>query len=225
MGGLTIPIALIGYGSWGRNILRVLASAPSAEVVAVADVDANRRNAAHEVLPSAKATGSLEEALDAGARAVVIATPPNTHAKLALRAICAGADVFVEKPLATGVADAERCAAEADRLGAIAMVGHLLRYHPSVERLITLVRDGTLGEFKRLDARRVSVAGDRSASAVWTLGPHDLSVLHAIDPAPIRHFSMQARPSGDPTLLDLTLCSGVRAVLFLSRAGPVKERR
>jgi predicted dehydrogenase len=223
--GLTIPVALIGCGAWGRNILRVLGSARNSALVAVADVDADRRDAAHQAWPRAKATASIEGALDAGARAIVIATPPHTHAKLALRAIRAGADVLVEKPLATTVRDAERCADAASRLGSVAMVGHLLRYHPAVEQLIVLVKEGILGALVRFDTRRVSVAGQRSASAVWTLGPHDLSVLQAIDPSPVRYLSAQASPGGDPTLIETTLCSGARAVLLLSRTGAVKERR
>jgi predicted dehydrogenase len=215
----------VGYGAWGRNILRVLTQSPNADVVAIVDLNAESRAAASAALPTTKVTASLNEAVEVGAEALIIATPPRTHAELAIRGLRAGKAVFVEKPLATTCVAAERCAAEADKSHGVAMVGHLLRYHPAVECLIDLAQNGTLGEFQCLHARRISIAGDRSASAVWTLGPHDISVLHAIDPAPIRRFSVHSESGGDPTIIDVTLATGVRAVIELARRGPVKERR
>src|SRR5262249_7821971 len=127
--------------------------------------------------------------------------------------------------LATHRADAERCAARARALGRIAMVGHLLRYHPAVEHLIELARDGALGELLELEATRLSIAGDLSTSAVWTLGPHDFSVLQALDSSAIRSMAARAAPSGDPVLVEATLASGLAATVALARVGAVKERR
>src|SRR5262249_52616322 len=69
------------------------------------------------------------------------------------------------------------------------------------------------------------VRGDLSASAVWTLGPHDFSLLHALDPSPIRGLAARASPSGDPVLVQAELASGFAATMLLSRVGAVKERR
>lgn len=225
--GITVPIgvALVGCGGWGRNILRTLTQNPRARVIAVADPDPVRRIVAQSVAPTASIVASLDQAIDAGTRAVFIATPPHTQAKLALRALMAGLDVFVEKPLATTPADADRCAATAAALGRIGMVGHLLRHHPAVERLVALSLAGVLGTLRGVSATRLSISGDRSASAFWTLGPHDLSVLHALDPSPIATLAAHAAPSGDPVLIEAVLATGLTATVALSRVGPVKERR
>jgi predicted dehydrogenase len=222
---VTVRVAVVGCGTWGRNILRVLTESPRARVVAVAEAHALRRAAAQGLAPGAAIVASLGEVIDAGAEAVVIATPPHTHAALALHALEAGADVFVEKPLCTRAADADRCAQRAAALGRIGMVGHLLRYHPAVSRLLELARGGALGELRRVEAARLSIAGDRSASAIWTLGPHDFSVLHALDPSPIRALEARAAPSGDPVLIEVALTSGLEATIALSRVGSLKERR
>jgi predicted dehydrogenase len=222
---VTVRVALVGCGAWGRNILRVLVASPGACVVAVADLSPARRAVAAALAPSAVLVSSLDEAIACGVDAVLIATPPHAHAGLVLRALAAGADVFVEKPLATRVADAERCAALAAELGRVAMVGHLLRYHPAVERLIQLAGEGALGKLRGVEATRLSIDGDRSASAAWTLGPHDFSVLHAIDPSPIRVLSARAAPGGDPVLIEAELASGLVASVALSRSSPIKERR
>jgi predicted dehydrogenase len=222
---MSVRVALAGCGAWGSNLLRVLTESPRAEVVAVADVHAAQRRRARTLAPRAKVVATLGEALAAGADAVVLATPAETHAALSIEALAAGADVFVEKPLAMTPADADRCALAAAAAGRVAMVGHLLRYHPAVVRLLDLARSGALGEILHVEAARRSVSGDRSASVLWTLGPHDLSVIQALDATPIRAASGAGAPSGDEALVELTLESGLSARIGLSRAHACKERR
>ena len=67
--------------------------------------------------------------------AIVIATPVPSHAELAVKVLSAGKHCFVEKPLAQSVADAERAVAAARDQGRVLMVGHLLEYHPGVQKL------------------------------------------------------------------------------------------
>jgi predicted dehydrogenase len=223
---VTVRVALAGCGAWGQNLLRVLLASPRARVVAVADPGPARRALAAALAPSAALVPSLDDALALQVDAVLIAAPPHAHAGLVLRALAAGVDVFVEKPLATRAADAERCAARAASLGRVAMVGHLLRYHPTVERLLQLAHEGGLGRLLALESARLSITGtDRSASAAWTLGPHDFSVLHALDPSPIRALSARSGPGGDPVLVDAELASGLAARVALSQAASAKERR
>jgi predicted dehydrogenase len=222
---VTIRVALAGCGAWGRNLLRVLVESPRARVVAVADPCPVALARAGQVAPGARLVASLDEALAAGVDAALVATPSHTHASLALRALAAGADVFVEKPLAMRPEDASLCAETAAALGRIGMVGHLLRYHPAVARLIELAGSGALGKLRRLEGERLSIGGDRSISALWALGPHDLSVLHALDASPLRAAGLRASASGDHALLDVRLASGVEARVALSRSHPTKERR
>src|SRR5690606_14654560 len=79
---------------------------------------------------------------DPGITAVAVAVPAKAHAEVALAAIAAGKHVFVEKPLALDLADADRVVAAADRAGVTLMVGHLLQYHPAFLRLRQMVDDG-----------------------------------------------------------------------------------
>jgi predicted dehydrogenase len=222
---VTVRAALVGCGPWGKNLLRVLLQSARARLAAIVDAQPARRADAELLAPGVPVFASLTDALAAGVDAVLVATPPHTHAALVLAALAAGADVFVEKPLALRVVDAERCAARAAALGRVAMVGHLLRYHPTVERLLELARSGALGELRRFDSARLSVAGDRSASAAWTLGPHDLSVLHALDPGPIRVISAREAEGGDPVRIEAQLPTGLEASMLLSRSSASKERR
>lgn len=222
---MSVRVALVGCGVWGQNLLRALSQSPRAEVVAVADPSAARLARARAVTPRARLVRSLEEALEARVSAVVIATPAHTHAPLAIAALDAGADVFVEKPLAQTPQEASLCAAKAAAAGRVGMVGHLLRYHPSVVRLIELTREARFGPLRRFTAARLRSASDRSSSILWSLGPHDLSVLRALDPSPITSIDAEWRDDGDRVIIELVLESGVTARIELARSNPTKERR
>jgi len=222
---LSVRVALVGCGAWGENLLRVLGESPRAELVAVADTSAARREVAAAKAKGGKVVSSLAEVIELGAQAVVLATPPRTHAHLALEALEAGLDVLVEKPLALGAADAERCVERARALGRVGMVGHLLRFHPTIERLVEMARAGALGEIEALSTSRLSVRGDRSVSALWSLGPHDLSVLYALGPLTIEALEATSGPDGDPVVVGLRTAAGLNATIELSRFHPQKERR
>ncbi|AKT36811.1 oxidoreductase [Chondromyces crocatus] len=219
-------VGLIGCGVWGENLLRVLSCHAQAEVVVVADPNAARLERVRYFAPSARRVPSLDEALAAQLDAVVIATPPTSHAELTLRALDAGVDVLVEKPLALAPEDAERCAARAEALGRVAMVGHLLRYHPAVTTLAELCGAGELGEVERFSATRRSaraLAGSADPHAtLWALGPHDLAVLGALDPTPAR--SVVASVRGASITVAARLASGTQARISLCRSSPTKER-
>ncbi|WP_437277339.1 Gfo/Idh/MocA family oxidoreductase [Sorangium sp. So ce375] len=225
---MSVRVALVGCGRWGEKLLRALSENARARVIAVADVDRGRLSRARALAPRARLVRTIDEALAARVDAVIIATPAASHAELALRAIEAGADVFVEKPLALCAAQADRCAARAAALGRIGMVGHLLRYHPSVVQLVALARERRLGDLVSFSAARLSmsvggVGGARSA--LWTLGPHDLSLLSAIDSSPLAEARAHVSPCGEHVTLEARLESGLAARIELCSSSPTKERR
>ncbi|WP_434043466.1 MULTISPECIES: Gfo/Idh/MocA family protein [Sorangium] len=225
---MSVRVALVGCGRWGEKLLRALSESARARVVAVADVDRGRLARARALAPRARLVRTVDEALAARVDAVLIATPAASHAELALRAIEAGADVFVEKPLALSAAQADRCAARAAALGRIGMVGHLLRYHPSVVHLVALARERRLGELVSFSAARLSTAsagGGGASSALWTLGPHDLSVLAALDPSPLVEARGHLSPGGERVTVEARLESGLVAQIELCSSSPTKERR
>ncbi|WP_437673751.1 Gfo/Idh/MocA family protein [Sorangium sp. So ce131] len=227
---MSVRVALVGCGRWGEKLLRVLSESPRAQVVAVADLDRSRLARARALAPRARLVRTLDEALAGRVDAALIATPAASHAELALRALEAGADVFVEKPLALCSAHADRCAARAAALGRVGMVGHLLRYHPSVVHLIALARERLLGDLVSFSAARLSTGGrgGGASSALWTLGPHDLSILSALDPSPLaeaRAHVSHASQGGEHVTLEARLESGLAAQIELCSSSPTKERR
>src|ERR1700742_4595539 len=113
-----IGIAVVGYGYWGPNIVRNVLERPEFEPVALCERDESRIADAEKRHPGIECVREFDRVLaDPEIEAVAIATPPHTHYDLVRRALEAGKDVLVEKPLArSGGADAE-VTALAEELG------------------------------------------------------------------------------------------------------------
>ena len=225
-----LKVGVIGAGAWGRNHVRTVASHGATELAAVCDASAATREKLARQHPSALVTDDPARLL-AAVDAVIVATPAVTHADLARQVIAAGKPVLVEKPFALSVADAEDVAERADKAGVPLMVGHLLEYHPVVERLRTMVADGSLGRIYYLYGQRVNLGQvRRDENALWSFGPHDVSVaLFVLGEAPVSVSAVgksYLQPGiEDVVFLTMEFKSGTLAHVQLSWLDPHKERR
>jgi predicted dehydrogenase len=161
-------VGLVGCGAWGQHILRDLL-ALGCRVTVVAHSDASRARAAEQGAPVVGSTDELPSV-----DGVVVATPTSAHAETVDEALALGVPVFVEKPLTADLADADRLAASA---GGRLFVMDKWRYHPGVELLAKLARDGSLGAVQGLLTTRVGWGNSHDdVDAAWVLAPHDLSI-------------------------------------------------
>jgi predicted dehydrogenase len=149
---------------------------------AVCDQDGDRRVEAARQCAGARIASRAEELLaDPALDAVALATPAGTHFALALSALHAGKHVFVEKPLATRIDDAERLVDEAARRRLVLMVDHTFLFTPAVRHLSGAVAAGELGELRYYDAVRLALGRFRSdVNVLWDLAVHDLAVLDGL---------------------------------------------
>ncbi len=227
-----IRVGVVGLGYWGPNLARNFAAIDGCELAWLCDDSARVREKLTGAFPGVRTSETLDELLgDTSLDAVVLATPVPTHAELAVRVLGAGKHCFVEKPLATTVADAQRAVDAADEAGRILMVGHLLEYHPAVTRLKELVQADELGSLYYVYGNRVNLGKLRAEeNALWSLGAHDVSVvLHLVGEEPIEcsaHGESYLREGvQDVVFCYLRFPSGQVAHLHLSWLDPHKERR
>jgi predicted dehydrogenase len=225
-----VRVGVIGAGAWGRNHVRAIAALPDAELAAVCDLRPAVRTQVEAAYPTAFVTGEVAALLQR-VDAVVVATDARSHAALGLEAVRAGRPVLVEKPFALSVADAEALAEESARLGVPALAGHLLEFHPVVDRLRALVAEGAMGELFYLYSQRVNLGQIRpDENALWSFGPQDISVARfQMAEAPVavsaQGFSYLQAGSEDVVFLTMRFRSGVVAHAHLSWLDPHKERR
>jgi predicted dehydrogenase len=224
-------VGVVGLGYWGPNLARNFDRLPDAELAWLCDESAEALERFGRAFPAAR-TGALEELLgDESLDAVALATPVSTHAELARRVLEAGKHCFVEKPLGQSVEEAERVVEAAHVGGLVLMVGHLLEYHPGVEKMNELIESGELGEVRYIYSNRLNLGQlRRDENALWSLGAHDASVilrLAAEEPYECRAVgeSYVNRGVEDVVFCYLRFPSGLAAHMHLSWLDPHKERR
>ncbi|MHC8504775.1 Gfo/Idh/MocA family protein [Pseudonocardia artemisiae] len=209
----------------------MLASLPGVEVIVIDGVF-NRTAEARANYPSVRTADRLEAVLD-DVDAVVVATPPTSHAAIALSALNAGKPVLVEKPLATTVADAELMVETASANHVHLMVGHTFEYNAAVRRLKEIVSSGMLGRVLYIDSARLSLGLYQSdVNVIWDLAPHDISIIsYLLDEMPRSAAAWAERHVGNGPHADVAYVrlrfdrSGIDAFVRVSWLSPQKVRR
>ena len=221
-------IALIGCGMWGRNIARNLAGLGALGCVHDA-VEERGQSFATQFDSEYRSFASLLD--DSQINGIMIASNASTHKELAIKALQAGKQVFIEKPMALTLADAQIIAQAVDETGNQVMVGHLIRYHPAFQTLQQQITSGAVGKVKHIQANRLAMGRIRNTESVlFDLCPHDLSLILALtDGLPtkvlchgVSHISENVV---DILSTALGFANGVSAQMQTSWLSPYKEHR
>jgi predicted dehydrogenase len=223
-------VGVVGLGYWGPNLARNFDQL--AELAWICDVDDGVRSSFGPRYPSAQVTGAYDDLLsDAQLDAVVVSTPVPSHFELARRALAAGKHVLVEKPPAMRGEEMDELVRLAEQADLVCMPGHLLLYHPGVQKLKELVDGGTLGDVLCVYGNRQNLGIIRKdENALWSLGVHDLSViLYLLGEEPEEAVAL-GRDFLNPGVEDVVFCylrfpSGRIAHMHLSWLDPHKMRK
>ena len=174
-----INIAVIGAGNWGKNLVRNFSRVPGAKLHTICDVDEKIRDAMSKLYPDAKLATDLESVLaDDAVDAVVILSQDTRPYEMGSASIKAGKHTYIEKPITLKSGHAKKLCDLAQKKNVKLMVGHLLVYHPAVQKLKELIEGGELGDIYCIYTERVNLGIVRSnENAWWSLAPHDISVI------------------------------------------------
>ncbi len=223
-------IAQIGLGYWGKNILRNLNELGVLHTAC--DSNINIISELKNQFPDVNFTKSYENILsNTEIKAVAIATPAATHYEYAKKAIFAGKDVFVEKPLALTVKEGQELVNLAEKEKRVLMVGHILQYHPAVIKLKELISSGELGRIQYIYSNRLNIGKLRTEENIlWSFAPHDISVILMLlgeEPIRVSSFDGDYLNKGiyDTTLTNLEFKNGVKGHIFVSWLHPYKEQK
>lgn len=171
-------VGVIGYGYWGPNLVRNFVESPHFEVIAVSDLDETKRRRVKMRHPSVRTHCRAEDLINAtDVDLVAIATPVHTHFELAMAAIQAGKNVFVEKPITTTSDEALRLIEAADKQGVILAVDHTFLFTGAVRKLKELIAKKSLGNLYYYDSVRVNLGlFQTDVSVVCDLAVHDFAI-------------------------------------------------
>jgi predicted dehydrogenase len=170
---------VIGYGYWGPNVVRNLASLEDSQVLAIAEMSQTARQRAQKAYPGITVTPDASDVfLSAQIDAVAVVTPVWTHYELARTALENGKHVFVEKPFTSNAAQAEELINLAQKKNLKIMVDHTFLFTGAVKKIWQLLEEGTLGKLYYYDATRVNLGlFQHDINVLWDLAPHDLSIM------------------------------------------------
>ncbi|MFP4120222.1 MAG: Gfo/Idh/MocA family protein [Coleofasciculus sp.] len=222
-------VIVVGAGNWGKNLVRNFDEL--AALAGVAEVNPELRGKISTVYPGVPIYQDYQTVLESDAQAVVLATPAPTHFHLALAALEAGKDVFVEKPMTLRTAEARHLADYAAAHSLILMVGHLLLYQPAIAWMREYLVSGKAGKVLHVATQRLKLGKVRREENVWwSFAPHDLSVvLDLLGNPQIRQVQAQGQAILQPGIednvhVDLEFVGGQTAHLHCSWYWPQLQR-
>jgi UDP-2-acetamido-3-amino-2,3-dideoxy-glucuronate N-acetyltransferase len=223
-------VAVIGCGSWGKNLVRNFHELGALR--SVCDIDENVLTSLRGKYPAVQAVLDFQALLrDPAVKAVAISTPAATHYELAKEALLAEKDVFVEKPIALVSQDAQELVTLAKEKKKILMVGHILEYHAAINKMKELIDGGALGKIHYIYSTRLNLGKFRTEENIlWSFAPHDISaILYLLNEMPTQvaaHGGNYLNPNvTDVTVTNMDFPSGARAHIFVSWLHPYKEQK
>jgi UDP-2-acetamido-3-amino-2,3-dideoxy-glucuronate N-acetyltransferase len=227
---MTQKVAVVGNGYWGKNLVRNFFDLGALRTVC--DGNPVVELSIRDKYPQVSFCGDYADVLlDPEIDGIVLATPATQHFAMAKRALRAGKDVFVEKPLALNVIEGEELIELAAKCGCVLMVGHILQYHPAVIKLKELIDSGALGRLEYIYSNRLNMGKIRAEENIlWSFAPHDISVLLGLlDESPQSAVCeggyYLSQEVADVTISQFSFANGVRAHIFVSWLHPFKEQR
>ena len=170
-------IGLIGCGYWGKNLIREFYNTGALHTIC--DTNKLLLNSYAEKYPNLKRSMSWADMLNnKDITAICVSLPAFLHFKFVKEALEADKNVFVEKPLALTLEDGKELVELAKKRKKILMVGHLLQYHPCVQKIYSMIENNKIGDIRYVVSNRLNLGKFRQEENVlWSFAPHDISVI------------------------------------------------
>ncbi len=223
-------IAVIGSGYWGKNLVRNYHNIGALKLIC----DKNETvlsffREQYEGIETCLAISDVLSRRDIDG--VIIATPAETHYRIAREALLAAKHVYVEKPLVLEEKDGLELMKLAQTQERVLMVGHLLQYHPVFVKLKEMVQNGELGRINYIYSNRLNLGKiRREENILWSFAPHDISMILTLageEPESVQTTggNYLHRRIADVTTTHLEFPSGLKAHIFVSWLHPFKEQK
>jgi UDP-2-acetamido-3-amino-2,3-dideoxy-glucuronate N-acetyltransferase len=224
-------VAVIGGGRWGKNHVKTFMRL--GRLNTLCDFDTNLLEDYQRQYPHLQTETQYERVLSNPAISkIVIATSAKTHYTLAKQALLSQKDVFVEKPFCFKSKEAQELKDLSNLKKRIVMVGHLLHYHPCVEKIKELIQKNILGELNYITSNRLNLGRFRNVeNSLWSFAPHDVSLIISLSNDPeienVHCTGGDYLQKGiyDTSLTAIKFKGGLRAHVHASWLHPFQERK
>lgn len=173
-------IGIIGLGYWGPNLVRNFSNIGNVELKKAVDSRSEREINLNKLCPSAIFSTNADDILnDPDIDAVVIATPVYTHYEFAKKALLNNKHVLIEKPMTSGIDEANELIDISLKKKLVLMVDHTFLYTGAVQKIKQLIETREIGNIKYFDSTRINLGlFQQDINVLWDLAPHDISILN-----------------------------------------------
>ena len=225
----TKKIAVVGAGGWGKNHIRTLADLGC--LSGIIDSDEIKLNELSVNYDNINFYSNLDDALKQKFDGFIVATPPETHFEIGQKIIQKGIPLLIEKPLCLCPDEAQQLVDDAKSKNINLMVGHVLLFHPAIQKIKEIIRSGLIGELQYVYSNRLNLGVVRTTENVfWSLAPHDIAIFNDIinsDILEVNSFGSDIIQNGihDSTITSIKYKNGVSSHIFVSWLHPFKEHR
>ena len=222
-------ICVVGAGKWGKNHIATLDELNS--LGGVVDNDRGILCKLKKKYPGIKLFDNIKSAMKHDFDGFIVATQAETHFNLGYKLLSSNFPVLIEKPLALNTKDAEALVKIKEEKDVTLMVGHLLLFHPAIQKIKELLISGRIGKLQYLYSNRLNLGTVRTEENVfWSFAPHDISVFqYLIESEPINISSRGAAYLQsnlfDTTMTCLTYENNIQGHIYVSWLHPFKEHR
>lgn len=177
-----MEIGIVGFGYWGKNLVRNFNNLPSCNVRYVCEKETKNAEKCKRLYEKIKVVSNYLTLLeDDSVDAIVIATPVDSHFALSKKALLYNKNVLVEKPLTSSYKEALELVSLANKKNKLLMVDHTFLYTGAVMKIKKLVEDNKIGDIQYLDSTRINLGlFQHDVNVLWDLAPHDISISNYI---------------------------------------------
>ncbi len=222
-------VCVVGGGRWGKNHIKTLDKFHCLGGV----VDSNRETleAYQNQYSHVEVYEDLKHAVQADFDGFVVATPAETHYEIAETVLKSKKHVLVEKPITLHLKEAIKLRELAGEQGVNLMVGHVLLFHPAIQKIKELVQQDKIGKLQYIYSNRLNLGTVRKEENIlWSFAPHDIAIFqYLIEALPVEIVSRGGafiQPHiHDSTMTVLTYPDNVVVHNFVSWLHPFKEHR
>lgn len=228
----SVKVAVVGYGYWGPNIVRVFYENEKSEVVMCCDSNPDRLAIIRRKYPSIKTTLNFEDILSSKlVDAVIIATPLSSHYNFAKKALLANKHVWIEKPMTENSVQAKELVELAHKKKKIIQVDHIFLYTQAVAEIKRMIDSKEIGKSYYFDSVRINLGlFQPDSNVVWDLAIHDITIMcHLLEKKPksVSAFGTSHIRNNleDTAYLNFNFSEKVSAHVTVSWLSPVKIRK
>jgi predicted dehydrogenase len=220
-------ICVIGGGGWGQNHIKTLDRL--GYLGGIVDVSLEILKSYDNLNSQCLKFTNLDEAINQNFDGFVIATPAETHYDIAKKLIKHSNNVLIEKPVCLNFKDANDLLLLAKQNNSFIMGGHLLLFHPAFIKIRELIKTNLIGDIKYMYSNRLNFGKVRNhENALWSLGPHDISLLLFFNNENIKSISYSEskiinREISDSSLINIKFNNDIDSHIYLSWFHPYKE--